>query len=376
MSEFENDEMNVTNNENVEEVELVEDEELIDLENDGVEAEVAVAPEEAAEKDTNELLMDKVCDASRLLRMRRTALRREAEEGADKANALVRALKLLQLKPRMEQKEIADLLGMRLRELDAILADAEAKDIVARVEPEGEPDMRKVVVMADADAVERAQAEADKGEDLVPSLTSDELEQLFALLDKVNESLQAMGLVDEREERGGFGGRGGDRGGFRGGDRGGRGGFGGDRGGRGGFGGRGGERGGERGGFRGGRDDRGGRGGFGGRDERGGDRGGFRGGNDRGGFRGGRDDRGGRGGFGGRDERGGDRGGFRGGNSGGFRGNDRGGDRGGFRGGERTNDRGGNGGGFRGGDRGGNGGGFRGGDRGGNGGGFRGGNRY
>ena len=333
MSEFENDEMNVTNNENVEEVELVEDEELIDLENDGVEAEVAVAPEEAAEKDTNELLMDKVCDASRLLRMRRTALRREAEEGADKANALVRALKLLQLKPRMEQKEIADLLGMRLRELDAILADAEAKDIVARVEPEGEPDMRKVVVMADADAVERAQAEADKGEDLVPSLTSDELEQLFALLDKVNESLQAMGLVDEREERGGFGGRGGDRGGFRGGDRGGRGGFGGNRGGRGGFGGRGGERGGER-----------------------------------GGFRGGRDDRGGRGGFGGRDERGGDRGGFRGGNSGGFRGNDRGGDRGGFRGGERTND--------RGGFRGGNGGGFRGGDRGGNGGGFRGGNRY
>ena len=346
MSEFENEEMN---NE-FEDVEVVEDEldeELEDVEDDAeledAEDESEASEEETAEQDPDFLLFDKTNKAARLLRCRRGALQRELEEKSGKTSSLVRALKLLQLKPKMEQKEMADLLGMRLRELDAMLAEAEKKDIVARVEPE-EPDMRKVVVMADEDAVERAEAEENKGEALVPGLSDEERDQFLALLDKVIDPLVALGLDEERGERGGFN-RGGDRGGRgfggRGGDRGGfhndRGGF---RGGRGGFGGRD-NRGGDRGGFR---------------NDRGGDRGGFRGNNDRGGFRGNND----RGGFGGRDNRGGDRGGFRGNNDrGGFR-NDRGNDRGGFRGNnDRRDNRGGNGGGFRGGDRGG----FRGGNR-------------
>ena len=338
MSQFENDEtLDETTTEVVEEtaeVEAVEN----DAENDAeAEASEPKAEDAAAEQtDANDVLFDKANKAARLLRCRRAVMRREQEEKGGKASALVRALKLLQLKPKMEQKEMSELLGMRLRELDAMMAEAEEKDLVARVEP-SEPDMRKIVVMADDDAVERAEAEESKGENLVPGLSDEEREQLVALLDKVINPLVALGLDEDREERGGFHGKRDDRGprggfGGRGGDRGGdRGGFrGGDRGGnRGGFGGRGGDRGGDRGGFRGG--DRGGfrgndrpgdRGGFGGRDSRGGDRGGYRGGNDRGGFRGGND----RGGFRGND-RPGDRGGYRGGN-------DRG-DRGGYRGGNR-----------------------------------------
>ena len=346
MSEFEN-ENNETVDETMTENEVVEEDvETSDVDDDVVAegSQAAQAEEEsddaAEETNINEQLVAKVKRAENLLFRRRVALERAAEENQGKASTLVRALKLLQLKPSMEQKEIADLLGMRLRELDAVLADAEAKDLVARVEPE-EPDMRKVVVRAEDDAIERAEAAERKGEDLVPGLTTDDAEQLFALLDKVIDPLVALGLDEPREERGGFGGRGGDRGG-RGGFGGGRGG---DRGGsRGGFGGRGGDRGG-RGGFGGGRG--GDRGGYGSRDDRGGDRGGRGGfGGDRGGSRGGygsRDDRGGRGGYGSRDDRGG-RGGYgsrddRGGNRGGFGGNrggyDRGGDRGGFRGNNR-----------------------------------------
>ena len=240
--------------------------------------------------------------AARLLRNRRGALAQEAEAEADRRRDLQRALKLLELKPKMEQKELAELMGMGLRDLNAILAEAEKLDIVARIEPE-EPDMRKVVVMASEDAEELIAAQAKKRKKLVPQISADSVEQLLALLDQVIDPLVEMGLDDDRGPRGGRDDRrGGDRShgshgaprmgfsGGRGGDRGGRGGFGGDRGGRGGFGGRDDRRGG----------DRGGRGGFGG----------GRGG--RGGFGG---DRGGRGGFGGgRDDR-------RGGNGGGFRGN-------------------------------------------------------
>ena len=208
-------------------------------------------------------------------------------------------------------------MGIFLREVIAILAEAEKLDIVARIEPE-EPDMRKVVVMASEDAEELIAAQAKKRKKLVPQISADSVEQLLALLDQVIDPLVEMGLDDDRGPRGGRDDRrGGDRShgshgaprmgfsGGRGGDRGGRGGFGGDRGGRGGFGDR------DRGG------DRGGRGGFGGRDDRrGGDRGGRGGfGGDRGGRGGFGGDRGGRGGFGGgRDDR-------RGGNGGGFRGN-------------------------------------------------------
>ena len=240
---------------------------------------------EAEEPNTDDELFDKANRAARLLRARRAVMGREAEARAARMEDLKRALKLLELKPKMEQKEMADLLGMRLRELDALLAEAEAADIVARVEPADEPDMRKVVVYTGEDAVARVGVLAKKQDKLVPSLDDEETEQLLALLSKVIDPLTAMGLDndDDRGGRGGFGGRGGDRGG--------RGGFGGrdDRGPR--------------------RDDRGprrdfdrgGRGGFGGRDDRGPrrdfDRGPRR--DDRGfGGRGG--DRGGRGGFGGK----------------------------------------------------------------------------
>ena len=295
-----------------------------DVEAAPADAEVAEDAEDdedhTAPEDLDDKLFDKVNRAARLLRNRRGALAQEAEAEADRRRDLQRALKLLELKPKMEQKEMAELMGMGLRDLNAILAEAEKLDIVARIEPE-EPDMRKVVVMASEDAEELIAAQAKKRKKLVPQISADSVEQLLALLDQVIDPLVEMGLDDDRGPRGGRDDRrGGDRShgshgaprmgfsGGRGGDRGGRGGFGGDRGGRGGFGDR------DRGG------DRGGRGGFGGRDDRrGGDRGGRGGfGGDRGGrggFGGDRGDRGGRGGFGGgRDDR-------RGGNGGGFRGN-------------------------------------------------------
>ena len=322
MSEFENDEtidetsiQDEESGEEIAEETSVDDDVIAEDEQDAEAASDSDSDDAEEEQGVNEKLVAKVKRAENLLFRRRVSLERAAEENQGKTSTLVRALKLLQLKPKMQQKEMADLLGMRLRELDAVLADAEKKDLVGRVEPE-EPDMRKVVVFAEDDAIERAEAAERKGEDLVPGLSEEDAEQLLSLLDKVIDPLVALGLDEPREDRGrgGFGGRGGDRGGDRGGFRGGRdnrGGFGGrgghddrgGRGGRGGFGGRGGDRGGDRGGFRGNRDDRGGRGGFGGRDDRGGRS--FDRNNDR------RDDR---------DSRGGNRGGF-GGNRGGFGGN-------------------------------------------------------
>lgn len=247
---------------------------------------------EAADEDAtnpaeiDDELFDKVNRAARLLRNRKDALKEEAEEDAERLNNLVRALKLLELKPKMEQKEMSDLLGMRLRELNQILAQAEKQDIVARIVPEDE-DMRKIVVYASEDAVAMAEAQGAKRKKLVPQLSAESAEQLLALLDQVIDPLTAMGLDTDtrrggrddrrddrrggRDDRGrggrGFGGRDDRRGGF--GDRGGRGG-------RGGFGDRGGRGFGGRDDRRGGRDDRGrgGRGGFGGRDDR---RGGYRG---------------------------------------------------------------------------------------------------
>lgn len=271
-----------------------------------VEDEAAEVVEETAEVEddnSDDELFDKTNRAARLLRARRAVMGREAEARAARMEDLKRALKLLELKPKMEQKEMADLLGMRLRELDALLAEAEAADIVARVEPADEPDMRKVVVYTGEDAVARVGVLAKKQDKLVPSLDDEETEQLLVLLSKVIDPLTAMGLDndDDRGGRGGFGGR--DDRGPRRDDRGPRRDFdrGGDRGGRGGFGGR--DDRGPRRDDRGPRRDfdRGGRGGFGGRDDRGPrrdfDRGPRR--DDRGfGGRGG--DRGGRGGFGGK----------------------------------------------------------------------------
>ena len=348
MSEYnENDEI-MNEDEEILADEVAEDEELDeDVIEDELDEDEDEDDDEEAEKapvDTNEILFDKAQRAARLLRNRKDAIRDEEAEKNQRMNNIVRAVKLLELKPQMEQKEMAELLGIRLRELDSMMAEAEKNGIVTREFPE-EEDMRAIVVSAEDGAAEAAAAQGRQGVKLVPSLSDEELEEVFAALDKIIAPLTEMGLDQDRGPRGGFGDRGG-RGGFggrggrddrRGGDRGDRGGFGGrggDRGGRGGFdrGGRDDRRGGDRGGFGGRGGDRGGRGGFGGRDDRGG-RGGFGGGrggdrNDRGGRSfGDRNDRGGRGGFdrGGRDDRrGGDRGGRGnfGGNRGGF---DRGG---------------------------------------------------
>ena len=298
-------------NENVEEV--VEASETVEVVEEAVEAEDVVeetAEEAAEEPSLDDQLFDKVQRAARLLRNRKFAMGREAEADAARASELMRALKLLELKPQMEQKEMSDLLGMRLRELDGILREAEEVGAVTRIMPE-EEDMRAILVSANENAEELAASIGGKRKKLVPQLSQLDAEDIVALMDKLVDPLTEMGL--DNDDRGGRGGDRGGRGGFggRGGDRGPRkdfGGRGGDRGGRGGFGDRGGDRGPRRDfGDRGPRKDFGDRGprrDFGDRDR------GGRGG--RGGF-GGRDDRGGRGGYGDRGGRGnyGDRGGRR-----------------------------------------------------------------
>ena len=286
--------MNETENETmaaeVEAVETVETEAAEVEAADEVSAEEEAEVVEAAVDYDDEELMDKMQKAARLLRSRRFAISKEEEAKAERMVNIERAIKLLDLKPKMEQKEMSDLLGMRLRELDGLMAEAEAADLVGRID-DAEGDMRKIVVFAAEDAAEGLVELANKKEKLLPELSYEEATELMAALDKVIAPLVAMGLDEDRGPRGGRDDRGprGPRD-----DRGPRGGRGGDRGGRGGFGDRGGRGG-----------DRGGRGGFGGNrggyGDRGGNRGGFGGnrGNDRGG-------------------RGGDRGGR---NGGGFRGN-------------------------------------------------------
>ena len=232
-------------------------------ESEGVVAEAAEEPQvekpaEPANEDLDDLLFDKVNRAARLLRNRKSALAEEAEAEAERTKDLVRALHLLELKPKMEEKEMADLLGMRLRALNELLIEAEKQDIVGRIEPE-DGDMRHIVVFAGEDAVAMAEARGNKRKKLVPQLSAESARELLSLLDEVINPLVEMGCENDRAH----GGRD-ERGGSRGGDRGGRGGFGGrdDRGGRGGFGG---DRGGSRGVFGGRGGDRGGRGGFGGR---------------------------------------------------------------------------------------------------------------
>ena len=295
-------------NENVEEV--VEASEAVEEASEAEDVVEETAEEAAEEPSLDDQLFDKVQRAARLLRNRKFAMGREAEADAARASELMRALKLLELKPQMEQKEMSDLLGMRLRELDGILREAEEVGAVTRIMPE-EEDMRAILVSANENAEELAASIGGKRKKLVPQLSQLDAEDIVALMDKLIDPLTEMGL--DNDDRGGRGGDRGGRGGFggRGGDRGPRkdfGGRGGDRGGRGGFGDRGGDRGPRRDfGDRGPRKDFGDRGprrDFGDRDR------GGRGG--RGGF-GGRDDRGGRGGYGDRGGRGnyGDRGGRR-----------------------------------------------------------------
>ena len=276
--------MNETENETmaaeVEAVETVETEAAEVEAADEVSAEEEAEVVEAAVDYDDEELMDKMQKAARLLRSRRFAISKEEEAKAERMANIERAIKLLDLKPKMEQKEMSDLLGMRLRELDGLMAEAEVADLVGRID-DAEGDMRKIVVFAAEDAAEGLVELANKKEKLLPELSYEEATELMAALDKVIAPLVAMGLDEDRGPRGGRDDRGprGPRGGRDDrGDRGGRGGFG-DRGGRGGFGGN-----------RGGYGDRGGnRGGFGGNrgNDRGG-RGGDRGGRNGGGFRGNR----------------------------------------------------------------------------------------
>ena len=286
--------MNETENETmaaeVEAVETVETEAAEVEAADEVSAEEEAEVVEAAVDYDDEELMDKMQKAARLLRSRRFAISKEEEAKAERMANIERAIKLLDLKPKMEQKEMSDLLGMRLRELDGLMAEAEAADLVGRID-DAEGDMRKIVVFAAEDAAEGLVELANKKEKLLPELSYEEATELMAALDKVIAPLVAMGLDEDRGPRGGRDDRGprGPRGprddrGPRGprDDRGGRGGDRGDRGGRGGRGGFGGNRGGY--------GDRGGnRGGFGGNrgNDRGG-RGGDRGGRNGGGFRGNR----------------------------------------------------------------------------------------
>lgn len=266
MSEYSENE-NMVENEIIEEVEAAAAVEAEELEADTAEAVVSIEANEAAEEseevvaeaaeepqvekpaeekpaepaneDLDDLLFDKVNRAARLLRNRKSALAEEAEAEAERTKDLVRALHLLELKPKMEEKEMADLLGMRLRALNELLIEAEKQDIVGRIEPE-DGDMRHIVVFAGEDAVAMAEACGNKRKKLVPQLSAESARELLSLLDEVINPLVEMGCENDRTH----GGRD-ERGGSRGGDRGGRGGFGGrdDRGGRGGFGGRGGYRG-------------------------------------------------------------------------------------------------------------------------------------
>ena len=208
--------MNETENETmaaeVEAVETVETEAAEAEAADEVSAEEEAEVVEAAVDYDDEELMDKMQKAARLLRSRRFAISKEEEAKAERMANIERAIKLLDLKPKMEQKEMSDLLGMRLRELDGLMAEAEAADLVGRID-DAEGDMRKIVVFAAEDAAEGLVELANKKEKLLPELSYEEATELMAALDKVIAPLVAMGLDEDRGPRGGRderGGRGGE----------------------------------------------------------------------------------------------------------------------------------------------------------------------
>ena len=198
--------MNETENETmaaeVEAVETVETEAAEVEVADEVSAEEEAEVVEAAVDYDDEELMDKMQKAARLLRSRRFAISKEEEAKAERMANIERAIKLLDLKPKMEQKEMSDLLGMRLRELDGLMAEAEAADLVGRID-DAEGDMRKIVVFAAEDAAEGLVELANKKEKLLPELSYEEATELMAALDKVIAPLVAMGLDEDRGPRGG-----------------------------------------------------------------------------------------------------------------------------------------------------------------------------
>lgn len=180
MNEIENETMAAE----VEAVETVETEAAEVEAADEVSAEEEAEVVEAAVDYDDEELMDKMQKAARLLRSRRFAISKEEEAKAERMANIERAIKLLDLKPKMEQKEMSDLLGMRLRELDGLMAEAEAADLVGRID-DAEGDMRKIVVFAAEDAAEGLVELANKKEKLLPELSYEEATELMAALDKV-----------------------------------------------------------------------------------------------------------------------------------------------------------------------------------------------
>ena len=105
--------MNETENETmaaeVEAVETVETEAAEVEAADEVSAEEEAEVVEAAVDYDDEELMDKMQKAARLLRSRRFAISKEEEAKAERMANIERAIKLLDLKPKMEQKEMSDL---------------------------------------------------------------------------------------------------------------------------------------------------------------------------------------------------------------------------------------------------------------------------
>ena len=101
--------MNETENETmaaeVEAVETVETEAAEVEAADEVSAEEEAEVVEAAADYDDEELMDKMQKAARLLRSRRFAISKEEEAKAERMANIERAIKLLDLKPKMEQKE-------------------------------------------------------------------------------------------------------------------------------------------------------------------------------------------------------------------------------------------------------------------------------
>ena len=210
MSEYSENDETMTEDEEVLADEVAEDEELdedvIEDEADEDEEDAEDEDDEPEAIDYNDTLFDKCQRAARLLRNRKDMIRDEESEKNERVSNLVRAVKLLELKPQMEQKEMAELLGVRLRELDAMMAEAEKNGIVSRVMPE-EEDMRAILVSAEDGAAEAAAAQGREGVKLVPGLSDEELDEIFAVLDKIIDPLTKMGL-DNDDRRGGFGGRG------------------------------------------------------------------------------------------------------------------------------------------------------------------------
>lgn len=148
------------------------------------------------EKSEDTKLVDALMKASRLMRQRKGAMIDERRAAQEKSADQTRALKLLMLKDEMEQREMADLLDMRLRELDANLAEMEEAGLVERRLPE-EEDMRAIAVSITETGREACEqgVNADKDLPLVPGFADEDRAQLIELLEGLNAALDRKSVV-------------------------------------------------------------------------------------------------------------------------------------------------------------------------------------